>query len=419
MQKFVIVGGNRLKGTIRASGSKNATLPILAACILNAGKSLIHEVPNLRDVSVMKDVLTYLGAKLICDRNTIEVNSSNIQPVEISEELMRRMRASNLVLGSLLGRFGIVKISYPGGCQIGSRPMNLHLKGLQALGATIHEKFGYITAEAEKLVGADIHLDLPSVGATENLMMAAVLAQGATSIKNAAKEPEIVDLQNFLNKIGGRVKGAGTDTIKIEGVRTGELKPAVHSVIPDRIEIGTHMVAAAITGGEVTVTNVIPEHLEPLLAKLREAGVKITVGDDYVKVRGTGRVRAVDIKTMPYPGFPTDMQPQMMALLSLAEGTSIITETIFENRFKHVGELRRMGADIKVEGQSSIIKGVEKLSGAYIEASDLRAGASLVLAALAAEDGTVLENVAHIDRGYERLEVKYNSLGARMIRVHN
>ena len=419
MQKFVIVGGNRLKGTIRASGSKNATLPILAACILNAGKSLIYEVPNLRDVSVMKDVLTYLGAKLICDRNTIEVDSSNIQPVEISEELMRRMRASNLVLGSLLGRFGIVKISYPGGCQIGSRPMNLHLKGLQALGATIQEKYGYITAEAEKLVGANIHLDLPSVGATENLMMAAVLAQGATSIKNAAKEPEIVDLQNFLNKIGGRVKGAGTDTIKIEGVRTGDLKPAVHSVIPDRIEIGTHMVAAAITGGEVTVTNVIPEHLEPLLAKLREAGVNITVGDDYVKVWGTGRVRAVDIKTMPYPGFPTDMQPQMMALLSLAEGTSVITETIFENRFKHVGELRRMGADIKVEGQSAIIKGVERLSGAYIEASDLRAGASLVLAALAAEDGTVLENVAHIDRGYERLEVKYNALGARMIRVHN
>lgn len=419
MQKFVIVGGNRLKGTIRASGSKNATLPILAACILNAGKSLIYEVPNLRDVSVMKDVLTYLGAKLICDRNTIEVDSSNVQPVEISEELMRRMRASNLVLGSLLGRFGIVKISYPGGCQIGSRPMNLHLKGLQALGATIQERFGYITAEAEKLVGADIHLDLPSVGATENLMMAAVLAQGATSIKNAAKEPEIIDLQNFLNKIGGRVKGAGTDTIKIEGVRTGDLKPAVHSVIPDRIEIGTHMVAAAITGGEVTVTNVIPEHLEPLLAKLREAGVNITVGDDYVRVRGRGRVRAVDIKTMPYPGFPTDMQPQMMALLSLAEGTSIITETIFENRFKHVGELRRMGADIKVEGQSAIIKGVERLSGAYIEASDLRAGASLVLAALAAEDGTVLENVAHIDRGYERLEVKYNALGARMIRVHN
>lgn len=419
MEKFVIVGGNRLKGTIRTSGSKNATLPILAACIINGGKSIIHEAPRLRDVTVMKDVLTYLGAKVTCERNTIEVDSSNIQPVEISEELMRRMRASNLVLGPLLGRFGLVKISYPGGCQIGSRPMNLHLKGLQALGAHIQEKFGYIIAEAANLTGTDIHLDLPSVGATENIMMAATLARGATIIRNAAKEPEIVDLQNFLNSIGCRVRGAGTDTIKIEGIRPGELKDTVHTVIPDRIEAGTHMVAAAITGGEVTVTNVIPEHLEPFLAKLREAGVSITVGDDWVKVQSTGRVKAVDIKTMPYPGFPTDMQPQMIALLSLAEGTSVISETIFENRFKHVGELRRMGADIKVEGHSAIIKGVEKLSGAYIEATDLRAGASLVLGALAAEDGTVLENVAHIDRGYERLEVKYNALGARIIRVHN
>ncbi|MCL6635694.1 MAG: UDP-N-acetylglucosamine 1-carboxyvinyltransferase [Peptococcaceae bacterium] len=419
MQRFMIVGGTLLKGPIRASGSKNATLPVLAATILNASKSVIHEVPRLRDVSVMKDVLTYLGARITCQGNTIEADTSYVRPLEISEELMRRMRASNLVLGAMLGRFGKVKISYPGGCQIGSRPMNLHLKGLQALGAVIQEKFGYITAEAGKLTGADIHLDLPSVGATENIMMAAVLAEGVTTIRNAAKEPEIVDLQNFLNNMGARIKGAGTDTIKIEGVRPGSLKAASHTVIPDRIEAGTHMVAAAITGGEVTVTNVIPEHLEPLLAKLREAGVGITAGDDWVRVQGTGRVRAVDIKTMPYPGFPTDMQPQMMALLSLAEGTSVITETIFENRFKHVAELRRMGADIKVEGQSAIIKGVPKLSGAYIEASDLRAGAALVLAALAAEDGTVLENVDHIDRGYERLEVKYNALGARIVRVHN
>lgn len=250
MQKFVIVGGNRLKGTIRASGSKNATLPILAASILNAGKSTIYEAPQLRDVSVMKDVLSYLGAKIVSDRSTIEIDSSTIQSVEITEELMRRMRASNLVLGSLLGRFGRVKISYPGGCQIGSRPMNLHLKGLQALGATIQEKFGYITAEAERLRGTDIHLDLPSVGATENIIMTAILAEGVTVIRNAAKEPEIVDLQNFLNKMGARVKGAGTDTIKIEGVRPGELIPAVHTVIPDRIEAGTHMVAAAITGGK-------------------------------------------------------------------------------------------------------------------------------------------------------------------------
>lgn len=419
MHKFLIVGGNRLKGTIRASGSKNATLPVLAACILNASKNTIHGLPKLKDVAVMKDVLTYLGAKVACEGSTFVIDSSNIQSVEISEDLMRRMRASNLVLGSMLGRFGRVKISYPGGCQIGSRPMNLHFKGMQAMGAVIREKYGYISAQAEKLNGADIHLDLPSVGATENLMMAAVLAHGNTTIRNAAKEPEMVDLQNFLNKMGARVKGAGTDTIKIEGVRRGDLKAAVHTIIPDRIEAGTHLVAAAITGGEVTVTNVIPEHLEPLLAKMREAGIEIVVGDDYVRVLGAERIRAVDIKTMPYPGFPTDMQPQMMALLSLAEGTSVITETVFENRFKHVGELRRMGADIKVEGQSAIVKGVKKLSGAYLEASDLRAGAALVLASLAAENGTILENVTHIDRGYERLETKYNALGARIVRVHD
>ncbi len=418
MQKLIVVGGNRLKGTIRTSGSKNATLPILAACILNAGVSTIYEAPRLRDVSVMNHLLKYLGAKVTNEGNTIIVDSSNIQPLEISEELMRRMRASNLVLGAMLGRFGRVKISYPGGCQIGSRPMNLHLKGLQAMGAIIREKFGYIMAEAKKLNGADIHLDLPSVGATENLMMAAVLAKGMTTIRNAAKEPEIVDLQNYLNAIGGRVKGAGTDNIKIEGVAEDKMKPAKHCVIPDRIEAGTHIVAAVITGGEVTVKNVIPEHIEPLLAKMRESGAGITVRDDHIMVQGNGRVKPVDIKTMPYPGFPTDMQPQMMALLSLAEGTSVITETVFENRFKHVGELRRMGADIKVEGQSAIIKGVEKLSGAHIEASDLRAGASLVLASLAAENGTVIENIHHIDRGYERIEHKYNSLGARIIRVH-
>ncbi len=419
MQRFMICGGNRLKGIIRVSGSKNSTLPILAATILNAGKNIIHGTPGLRDVSVMKDVLISLGARIIWGNQIIEVDTSQVYSSEISEYLTRRMRASNLVLGALLGRFGRVKISYPGGCQIGSRPMNLHLKGLRAMGADIYEKFGYITAEAKKLVGADIHLDLPSVGATENIMMAAVLAEGVTSIRNAAKEPEIVDLQNFLNKMGAGVKGAGTDTIKIEGVTPGDLGPAVHTVIPDRIEAGTHLVAAAITGGEVTVKNVIPEHLEPLLAKLREANVDVFTGDDWIRLTGAGRVRAVDIKTMPYPGFPSDMQPQMMALLSLAEGTSVVTETIFENRFKHVGELRRMGADIKVEGQSAIITGVPKISGAYVEASDLRAGAALVMAALAAEDGTVLENIEHIDRGYEQLETKYNALGARIIRVHD
>jgi len=419
MEKFLIVGGNRLKGAIRTSGSKNASLPILAATILYGGKTVIHEVPGLRDVMVMKDVLTYLGAKVRCENSTLEVDTAAIRTVEVSEALMRRMRASNLVLGALLSRFGRAKLSYPGGCQIGSRPMDLHLKGLTAMGAVITEKYGYITAAAERLTGAEIHLDMPSVGATENIMMAAVLAGGVTVIRNAAKEPEIVDLQNFINSIGGRVKGAGMDTIKIEGVEQKDLRPAEHTVIPDRIEAGTHIVAAAIAGGEVVVSNVIPEHLEPLFAKLRETGVSLEVGNDWVRVRGPEQLEAVDVKTMPYPGFPTDMQPQMMALLCYARGTSIISETIFENRFKHVGELRRMGAEIKVEGQTAIVKGVGKLSGAFIEASDLRAGAALVLAALGADNGTVLENVTHIDRGYERLEAKYNALGARIIRVHN
>ena len=417
MQRYMIFGGNSLKGTVKASGSKNASLPILAASLLVDGEACLYDVPRLQDVAVMKDLLVFLGARVTWEKNTMLIDARNVQPLEISEELMRKMRASNLVLGPLLSRFKRVKISYPGGCNIGSRPMNLHLKGLEALGATITEKFGYIKAETSKLDGADIHMDLPSVGATENIMMASVLASGTTVIRNAAKEPEIVDLQNFLNRLGAKVRGAGTDTIKIEGV--DRLHSAEHQVIPDRIEAGTHLVAGAITGGDVIVTNVIPEHLEPLTAKLKEAGVGLTVGDDWVRVKAERRLRAVDIKTMPYPGFPTDMQPQMMALLTLAEGTSVITETVFENRYKHVMELRRMGANIKVEGQTAIIKGVDRISGALVEASDLRAGASLVLAAMAAEDGTVLENVEHIDRGYERLENKYNSLGARIIRVHS
>lgn len=417
MYRFMVVGGNPLKGTIRVSGSKNATLPILAACLLVEDECCIKEVPRLRDVEVMKEVLTYLGAKVSWEKNVIKVNAKSVQDYEVTEELMRKMRASNLVLGPLVGRFRQAKISYPGGCNIGSRPMNLHIKGLRAMGVEISEKYGYITAKARELHGADIHLDLPSVGATENIMMAAVLAKGTTFIRNAAKEPEIVDLQNFLNRMGAKIKGAGTDTVKVEGVK--KLYGNEYTVIPDRIEAGTHMVAGAITQGDVTVTNVIPEHLEPLTAKLEEAGIGLEVGDDWVRVIGCGRPKAVDVKTMPYPGFPTDMQPQLMALLTLAEGTSVITETVFENRYKHVMELRRMGADIRVEGQTAIIRGVPRLSGACVEVTDLRAGAALVLAAMAAEDGSVVERVEHIDRGYERLENKYNALGARIIRVHN
>lgn len=417
MQKYMILGGNRLQGEVRASGSKNASLPILAACIMSAGECIIHDVPHLNDVSVMMDVLQYLGAKVKREGYSIYVDSRNIDTFDVSEDIMRRMRASNLVLGPMLARFKKVTISHPGGCNIGSRPMNFHLKGLQIMGASIKEKYGFITAECPVLTGMEIYLDMPSVGATENLMMAAVLAKGITLIKNAAKEPEIVDLQNFLNRMGADVKGAGTDVIKVKGVTS--LKGAEHRVIPDRIEAGTHMIAAAITGGDVQITNVIPKHFEALTAKLREVGVEIAVGDDSVRVRGNPENIAVDIRTLPYPGFPTDMQPQFMALMSVARGTSIITETIFENRLKHVSEMRRMGADMKVEGYTTIIKGVPKLSGAVVEASDLRAGAALVLAALVAEAGTIIESIEHIDRGYERLEKKYSSLGARIIRVHS
>lgn len=417
MQKYMIVGGNRLQGKARVSGSKNASLPILAACLLGSGESVIHDVPNLTDVSVMMEVLRYMGARVKRDGNSVHVDTGTIDSFEVSEDLMRKMRASNLVLGPVLARFKKVIISHPGGCNIGTRPMNLHLKGLQAMGAAIKEKYGFITAESDFLAGAEIYLDMPSVGATENLMMAAVLAKGTTVIKNAAKEPEIVDLQNFLNRMGADVKGAGTDEIKIRG--TTSLGPAEHTVIPDRIEAGTLMIAAAITGGDVMASNVIPEHFEALTAKLRETGAAVEIGEDSVRVKGANSIRSVDVRTLSHPGFATDLQPQFMALMAVAQGTSIITETIFENRFKHVSELRRMGADIKVEGQTTIIKGIPKLSGAVVEASDLRAGAALVLAALVAEDGTVIENIEHIDRGYDRLEKKFGSLGARIIRVHS
>lgn len=417
MDRFVIRGGNRLEGEVRVEGSKNAALPIMAATILCTGESVIRGVPDLRDIRMMADLLRRLGARVTWQESTLSIDTSNLTAVSVPETIMRRMRASNLVLGPLLARYGEVCISQPGGCNIGARPMDLHIRGLRALGASITERSGYITGKATRLVGTEIHLDVPSVGATENLMMAAVLAEGTTVIRNAAKEPEIVDLQNFVNRLGARVRGAGTGVIKIEGVRT--LHPAEHHVIPDRIEAGTHMVAAAITRGDVLVTNVIPEHVEPVTAKLREMGAVVKIKDDGVRVRVDRRLKAVDVKTMPYPGFPTDMQPQMMALLTLADGASIVAETIFENRFKHVPELGRMGADIRVEGYTAIVRGVPRLTGACVEASDLRAGAALVLAGLAAENTTVVEQAEHIDRGYARLEEKYRLLGADITRMHN
>lgn len=415
MARFIITGGNHLQGVIEVNGSKNAALPVLAASILHAGECIIHEVPRLQDITTMSNVLESLGAKVKREGTTLIVNTRNICGWEVGENLMRQMRASNLLLGPLLGRFKQAKISYPGGCNIGLRSMDLHLKGLRALGAEINEKFGYINVKAEKLRGAEIHLDIPSVGATENIMMAAVLAKGVTTIRNTAKEPEIVDLQNFLNCLGAKIKGAGTSIIKVKGVTS--LHDAEHTVIPDRIEAGTYLIGAAITGGNVTITNVIPEHLESLLAKLKEIGVKVDIKDDIISISSNGRFKATNIKTMPYPGFHTDLQPQMMTLLTIAQGTSVITETIFENRYQHVSELKRLGAEITVEGQTAIIKGVKNLSGASVKATDLRAGAALVLAALAAENSTIIEGVEHIDRGYEQIEHKYNTLGAEIKRV--
>ncbi|MEW6448391.1 MAG: UDP-N-acetylglucosamine 1-carboxyvinyltransferase [Bacillota bacterium] len=414
--QFVIKGPNRLQGTVKVSGSKNAVLPILAASLLCDGTTVIQGVPRLKDVAVMCEVLQHLAVKSGWEGDNLNIDTSAIRLEEVSEDLMRRMRASCLVLGPLLARFGRAKISQPGGCNIGSRPIDLHLKGLRLLGAEIKERSGYIMAEAGKLRGAEIHLDVPSVGATENLMMAAVFASGTTVIGNAAKEPEIVDLQNFLNRAGAKIRGAGTHTIRIEGVKSLH-GPRGHRVIPDRIEAGTHIIAAALAGETVVVENVIPEHVEPLLAKLREAGGMFSIEGDAIRVQRQEELKAVDIRTMPYPGFPTDLQPLICVFLTVAEGTSVVTETVFENRFKHVAELRRMGADIHVEGRTVIIRGVRQLSGAHIVAPDLRAGAALVLAGLISENSTVIEDIEHIDRGYENLEGKYRSLGAMIERV--
>lgn len=415
MDKFLITGGKPLQGSVRIAGAKNATLPIMAASLLCPGSSEIKEVPNLRDVHMMKEILTLLGAKIESGPGWCRVNAAKVASSQVPERLMREMRSSVFLMGALLGRLRKVKVSYPGGCAIGPRPIDLHLKGLAALGAQISERYGYIMAEARTLQGADIHLDFPSVGATENIMLAAVRAQGVTVIRNAAKEPEVVDLQNFLNKIGACIRGAGTDTIKVEGV--DKLKPASHSIIPDRIEAGTFMVAAAMTGGHIRLENVIAEHTEPVAAKLREAGVTVDTVGGHIEVQAQGQLKAVDVKTLPYPGYPTDMQPQTMAMLSCAQGTSVVIENIFTNRFKHVDELRRMGAQISIEGRAAVIRGVERLSGAAVEASDLRAGVALVLAGLAAEGQTTVDHVYHIDRGYDGLEQKLLALGAQVQRV--
>lgn len=417
MERLIVKGGNRLVGTVKTSGAKNAVLPIIAASILGTSPSRLDEIPALEDVRTICAVLECLGIKVdASESHTLKIDSREITSCEAPYELVRSMRASFLVMGPLLARKGYARISQPGGCAIGTRPIDLHLKGFEALGVKIEQGHGYIEASApEGMTGANIYLDFPSVGATENIMMAAAMANGTTVLENPAEEPEIVDLANYLNQMGARVRGAGTNVITIEGV--SELHGVQHSVIPDRIEAGTYMIAAAMTGGDVIIENVLPEHQKPLIAKLREAGALVEEDIDRIHVVGSGRLKAVDIKTLPYPGFPTDMQAQMMAMLSVAEGRSKITETVFENRFMHVVELNRMGANITTEGRSAVITGPAHLTGCTVRATDLRAGAAMILAGLVAEGATEICDIYHIDRGYEEIAAKLTRLGADIKRV--
>lgn len=418
MEKLIVKGGNRLVGAVKTSGAKNAVLPIIAASILGTTPSHLDEVPMLEDVHTISEVLKCLGLAVECspEKNVLDIDSTEITSYEAPYELVRTMRASFLVMGPLLARIGKARISMPGGCAIGARPIDIHLKGFEALGVKIEQGHGYIEASApEGLKGTSIYFDFPSVGATENIMMAASLAEGTTILENAAEEPEIVDLANYLNKMGAKIRGAGTDTIRIEGV--DKLHGADYTIIPDRIEAGTYMIAAAMTGGDIVVENVLPEHQKPLIAKLREAGAVVEEDIDKVRVIGKNPLKALSIKTLPYPGFPTDMQAQMMAMMVIAEGRSKVTETVFENRFMHVVELNRMGAQISTEGRSAVIDGPCKLTGCDVRATDLRAGAAMILAGLVAEGTTRIGDLHHIDRGYENIVAKLKNLGADIERV--
>ncbi|CEH35942.1 UDP-N-acetylglucosamine 1-carboxyvinyltransferase 1 [bioreactor metagenome] len=413
MPKILVKKSNPLKGSVKIDGAKNAVLPIIAATLLANGKSTLRGVPNLRDVHVISDLLRHVGAEVEYKDNTLTVDASNITTCEAPYELVRKMRASFLVMGPLLARFKHTKISMPGGCAIGTRPIDLHLKGFKYLGATVEMDHGFVEATTKKLTGAKLYLDFPSVGATENIMMAAALAEGTTIIENAAEEPEIVDLANFLNEMGANIKGAGTNTIKIQGVE--ELKGAEHNVIPDRIEAATYMVAAAMTKGDIVIENVIMEHLKPVVAKLKEAGCEIIeMENDSVRVIGPEVLKPIDIKTLPHPGFPTDVQAQFMAMLTIANGSGVVTETVFENRFMHVAEFNRMGANIKIEGKSAVVNGVSKLHGAKVNATDLRAGAALILCGLMAEGETQIGEIYHIQRGYVDIDKKITALGGNI-----
>lgn len=411
MNQYIMKGGSPLVGDVVISGAKNAALGILAASIMTDDDVIIENLPDVRDINVLLEAIQEIGARVDrVDRHTVKINGSTIREVAVDDEYIRRIRASYYFIGALLGKYKSAQVPLPGGCDIGSRPIDQHLKGFRALGAKIEIECGAVHAHAIDLVGAHIYLDMVSVGATINIMMAAAMAEGMTIIENAAKEPHVVDVANFLNSMGANIKGAGTDVIRIRGVRT--LHGTDYSIIPDQIEAGTFMCAAAVTRGDITVKNVIPKHLEAISAKLIEIGCEVIEGDDEVRVVGRPKQCFTNIKTLPYPGFPTDMQPQMAVTLALAEGTSMITESIFENRFKYVDELARMGGSIKVEGNVAVIDGVKGFTGARVESPDLRAGAALVLAGLSAQGYTVVDEIGYIQRGYEKFEEKLQSLGA-------
>ncbi|MGZ8270789.1 MAG: UDP-N-acetylglucosamine 1-carboxyvinyltransferase [Methylophilus sp.] len=421
MDKLIIEGGIKLNGNIRISGAKNAALPILCASLLAETPLTLRNVPALRDVASTLKLLDTMGVKVVQDADSVTLDASDVASFEATYEMVKTMRASILVLGPLLARFGTARVSLPGGCAIGSRPVDLHIKGLLAMGAAIHITHGYIQASTlhlpnRRLQGAKYYMDLVTVTGTENLMMAAALAQGVTVLENAAKEPEVVDLAVCLNKMGAKIKGAGTDTITIEGVE--RLTGATHEIVCDRIEAGTYMVAAAMTGGHVTLQNARPDLLEAVIEKLREAGAEVSHTEQEITVKSTGKLKAVNVRTAPHPAFPTDMQAQFMAMNTMAEGVSTVIETIFENRFMHVQELQRMGANIDVQGNTAMVQGVSQLEGANVMATDLRASAGLVLAGLVAQGETVIDRIYHLDRGYELLEEKLTQLGAKVRRSH-
>lgn len=415
MDKLVIMGGRKLSGEVFVSGAKNAAIAIIPATLLVEGVCRIENVPDIQDVRLIVDILTQLGAKVrFIDKNTMEVDATATPSYLAPYEMVQKMRASYYLLGALLGRLNKAWVAHPGGCDFGVRPIDQHIKGLRALGAKVEIRHGVVEAEAQQLVGDSVYLDMVSVGATINIMLAACRAKGVTVIENAAKEPHVVDIANFLNAMGADVKGAGTDVIKVKGVE--RLSGGVYSIIPDQIEAGTFMIAAAATGGDVVVRNVIPKHLESITSKLIEMNVDIEEGDDSIRVSRSRQLKKANVKTLPYPGFPTDMQPQITALLSVVSGTSVVTESVWDNRFQYVNEMRRLGANIKVDGQVAVIDGVAQLTGSPVRATDLRAGAALIIAGLIAHGVTEINNVVHIDRGYENIEEKFNQLGAQIVR---